>query len=498
MADSTKCKNTGKTRRHRFGPRSLTGRIVLLVIVAVVATQLSGLAFLADERAVAVRSAARDQILERTAAMVRLLDDSPVELREKILASVSSRRLRFWTSDEKPESAANQADSQKTAINVTLTERLSALLGDTRRIQIQSGETDYRNLRQRMRDWHLPWKDRGDDLDGKDDANDNDKEKPRRRWREPLLDLSLSVELKDGQWLGAQSTFRMPSPPWGRALFWSIIIVGVLSLFAAHMVKRVTRPLRNLTEAAEKAGRGEDISTVPVEGPDDVQATIKAFNQMHERLDRFVKDRMQMLAALSHDLRTPITVLRLRVELLDDEETKAKLIATLDDMQRMAEETLAFAREEGAREDTRVIDLASLIDSLCDDLTELGHNIALEEMPRTDYACRPTAMRRAIGNLIENACAYGKLARLSMTTDDDALQIVIEDDGPGIPEHLHEDVFKPFVRLDTSRSRDGGGIGLGLAIARSIIRAHGGDISLQPGKTQGLVVTISLPRTKAS
>ncbi|MGH6916681.1 MAG: ATP-binding protein, partial [Geminicoccaceae bacterium] len=261
---------------------------------------------------------------------------------------------------------------------------------------------------------------------------------------------------------------------------------------------RLTRPMAELAAAAERLGRGEAVPPVPERGPADVRETTRAFNRMHARLQRFVQDRTRMLAAISHDLRTPITSLRLRAEFIEDEEIRQKILETLDDMQRMAEATLAFAREEAAQEDTRLVDLAALIDSVCADLADMGQDVTFAGAGRSHYLGRPSSLKRALRNLIENAVAYGRRARVALESGDDEWRIVIDDDGPGIPEADFERVFAPFVRLEESRNPETGGVGLGMAISRSIVRGHGGDIALwnRPGDhgIEGLRVTIRLPR----
>ena len=159
----------------------------------------------------------------------------------------------------------------------------------------------------------------------------------------------------------------------------------------------------------------------------------------------------------------------------------------------MTEATLAFAREEANAEDTRTVDLAALVDSVCADLADLGQEVAFSGPERLPYACRPLSLKRALRNLIENAVAYGKRARVDLATSEDALRVVIDDDGPGVPEADFERVFQPFVRLEESRSLETGGIGLGMAIARSIVRGHGGEIELRNRPEGGLRVTVRLP-----
>ena len=301
------------------------------------------------------------------------------------------------------------------------------------------------------------------------------------------------------RWLNLESRLLPPTFEWKLpALTWLGLMGLALSSVVIIMVRRITRPMAALATAAERAGRGEAIEPLPEVGPVDVRLTTHAFNRMHGRMQRFVKDRTQMLAAMSHDLRTPITTLRLRAEFIDDEEIKGKILETLDEMQRMTEATLAFVREEAAAEPTRKVDLSALIESVVTDLADLGHEVAFELSDRCIYACRPAGLKRALRNLLENASRYGERADVRLEEDDGHLMIIIDDQGPGIPEDQIERMFQPFVRLDESRSEETGGIGLGLAIARSIIRSHGGDIHLGNREGGGLRATLTLPKSVPS
>jgi signal transduction histidine kinase len=201
-----------------------------------------------------------------------------------------------------------------------------------------------------------------------------------------------------------------------------------------------------------------------------------------------------MLAAISHDLRTPITSLRLRAELVEDAEARAKIVETLDEMREMTEATLAFLREEAAADDTRPVDIAALLDSIAEDLAELGLAVEMAPGERTVLACRPAALRRAFRNLIENAASHGERATLHLEADTEAVTVTIDDQGPGIPEADLERVFTPFTRLDEARGQDTGGMGLGLAIARTILRAHGGEVTLANKAEGGLRAVVRLPR----
>ena len=251
-----------------------------------------------------------------------------------------------------------------------------------------------------------------------------------------------------------------------------------------------------LSKASNQLGVGEQVDVLPEKGPADIRETIKAFNQMNDRIQRFVSDRTRMLAALSHDLRTPITTMRLRVEMMPESRDRDQLLVTLDEMQQMSEATLAFMRQASDSEPTRKVELNAMLGSLCDDLAELGQPVHFKEGPETIIGCRPVSLKRALRNLIENAVKYGKKAEVGFadsSDNDDTLVITIEDQGPGIPEDKMQSVFQPFFRLEASRNRDTGGVGLGLSITRNIIRNHGGDVYLKNVR-DGLQATIILPR----
>jgi len=266
-------------------------------------------------------------------------------------------------------------------------------------------------------------------------------------------------------------------------------------LISGLIVGRMTDPLTRLSRAAEKLGTDVQAPAIPETGPEEVRRTAHAFNVMQHRIRRFVDDRTQMLGAIAHDLGTPITRLRLRAEFVEDEELRSKMLRDLDDMQHMVGSTLSFIREDATSEPQTTVDLGSLLTRVCDDFTDAGSDVELAEIPRWILLdCRPIALRRALGNLIGNAVKYGGSARVSLDIEPEKILIIIDDDGQGIPEDRREDVFQPFFRLEDSRNRETGGTGLGLAVARTIMRAHGGDIRLSNGPESGLRVELSMPR----
>jgi signal transduction histidine kinase len=255
------------------------------------------------------------------------------------------------------------------------------------------------------------------------------------------------------------------------------------------LVRRAMRPLQTLSSAAEQLGRGETVPPLEERGPSDIRTTIAAFNQMQWRLQRFVTDRTQMLAAISHDLRSPITALRLRAAMVDHDDTRERMIASLNDMQAMMEATLTFTREDSANEATELADLTSLITDAVTARQEQGHSVQWSPPAPLPYPCRPLALKRSIGNLIDNAVRYGGEATVQL----DGTDIIVRDKGPGIPEAQLAYVFEAFTRLEASRNAATGGTGLGLAIARSIMRSHGGDVILRNLPTGGLEARMNLP-----
>lgn len=483
----------------RLLPRSLGGQLIVLLLSALLLAQAAALIIFSDERRQALRDTHNLGILERTASVRRVLERTPSSLRDDILVAVGSRQLKFWISADSPiDPGADRYHARWLASE--LTALLPADLREPVRVHVDDmGSTVWRRHRHHH-DWDTDRRPhRDDDAFGFDsDTDDFDADDERHGaagMHRDLVDLTVSVPLSDGQWLNAATSFRGPPAGWAWPYLLSMLLtIAAILAVVVLTVRRITRPLTALSSAAERLGRGETIDPLTETGPRELRRATAAFNAMQTRLTRFLRDRTTMLAAIGHDLRTPITALRLRAELVEDEETRYKLLETLEEMQRMTEATLAFAREEAELEETRLVDLSALVGSLCDDLAEMGLAVAFEDGDKTPLACRPVALRRVFRNLIENAVAYGQRARVALNADSEEVRITIDDDGPGIPEADRERVFSPFVRLEGSRSRETGGIGLGMSIARSIARGHGGDITLENRPEGGLRATVHLPR----
>jgi len=274
-----------------------------------------------------------------------------------------------------------------------------------------------------------------------------------------------------------------------------LVLLGTVVLLSLVAVRWVTGPLIALAGAAEKLGENIDGPPMPETGPIEVQRAAKAFNTMQQRLSRFIAERTRILTAMSHDLKTPITRMRLRTEMLEDEALRAKFVRDLEEMEAMVTQTLDFMRDASAREPVQRLDLMALLESLQTDYADMGKPVEVDGRIAQPYPGRPLALRRCLTNLIENAIRYGTRATVRAEDGGRAVTIRILDEGPGIPEAELEQAFEPFFRGEASRSRDTGGTGLGLGIARNIARAHGGELVLRNRPEGGLEATLTLPRT---
>lgn len=473
-----------------FVPKSLAGQLIGLLLIALFVAQAISVWIFHDERRIALIAVARDNLLTRSASIAMLLEDTPPSLHDRILEASSSRFSAFWISDT-PAVTEPGDDGTEVRLETFMANKFDP----PREVRIELSEPRYREQRDRRED---------DDRFGRKDADDDDDTSWHKRYRDDQprkprrilrrhVDLSLAIPLADGQYLNVATSYRPPP----RAIAPLLVQLGLMALaivaIVALAVRRASRPLRNLADAAEKLGRGEDIPPLAETGPSEVRTVTRAFNEMQDRLTRFVRDRTRMLAAISHDLRTPITSLRIRAEFIEDEENREKIIETLDEMAQMTEAALAFARDEANREEMRPVDLGGLLESLAGDQQDLGHEASVNAPERIVLSCRPVSLKRALRNLIENGIRYGEAVEIALAREDGDALVTITDRGPGIPEDRLKDVFEPFVRLEESRSEETGGIGLGLAITRSIIHAHGGTIDLVNRPEGGLQAIIRLP-----
>ena len=310
--------------------------------------------------------------------------------------------------------------------------------------------------------------------------------------------LLASLQLADGSWVTFGLSAFGPGAPVEHDMVGSLtaMAAGIL-IVSILLVRSITAPLRDLTSAADRIGTNISAEGAPETGPREIRLVAKAFNTMQMRIRRLIIDRTQTLAAVSHDLKTPLTRLRLRAEFVRDNELREMMDADLDEMERMLDQTLAFLRGDASREESRTVDIVSILRTICDQATDAGLDVVLSGAEHAPIRCRPLAIKRALSNLIDNAVKYGKRARVSLEDNPQELAVSIEDEGPGILESEHDRVFEPFCRLEDSRNRETGGTGLGLTVARMAVRAHGGDITLANRATRGLRVVVTLPKTAA-
>lgn len=281
---------------------------------------------------------------------------------------------------------------------------------------------------------------------------------------------------------------------------WAIVAFMVFALGGlwVWLTWTVNRPLIRFARAAERVGVDVHAPVLPERGPAQLKRVIRAFNEMQIRLQRFLSDRTRMLGAISHDLRTPLTRLRLRVETDRAADEKAKMLSDIESMEDMLSSTLSFIRGVDDVEIPEIVDLDSLLQTVCDLILDTGGEVNYCGPGRSRYRCRPQSMMRALTNVVGNAAKYGGRALVSLEHGSQhSFRIMVTDEGPGIPDREKEKVFEPFYRTASARETDRQGMGLGLSIARSIILAHGGSIELRDRIPSGLAVIIVLPELSA-
>ncbi|WP_374942392.1 ATP-binding protein [Sphingomonas sp.] len=307
--------------------------------------------------------------------------------------------------------------------------------------------------------------------------------------------LLIAVEQPGRGWLRIVAPWPQPGPRLLLALLaQTAILYAIVLLPVLWAVRRIARPLRDLTRAAEDFGPGDTGAALAMRGPEDVARLIAAFNALRLRVTGMLDEKDRMLGAIGHDLRTPLAALRVRIESVEDETDRAKMADTIAEMNRTLDDILSLARLGRPSEAPTEVDVAALVDAVVEDFRDLGADVVFVEAPRLPLRLRPSLIRRAVRNLIENAIKYGGGAEVSLVAEARTVSICVADTGPGIPEDRLGDVFQAFTRLETSRNRSTGGIGLGLALARAIVREAKGEVTLANRAGGGLLATITLPR----
>ncbi|MGH7024136.1 MAG: ATP-binding protein, partial [Caulobacteraceae bacterium] len=305
--------------------------------------------------------------------------------------------------------------------------------------------------------------------------------------------FDVGVRQGDGRWLVVAPMTTLGIDPWQQRLLLVLAIAAIaVSPLAWWFARRLAAPIAALAAGAERLGRDPAAPSLDVQGSAEVTAAVRAFNEMQQRLRRYVEYRTEMIGAIAHDLRTPLTRLRFRIETVP-EEARAKLAADIDQMDAMVSATLAFVRDASRPRERVKLEITSLVETIMDEAAETGADSSAEPSDRVVVDGDPVALRRLIVNLVDNALKFGSAARGRVFTEDGMAVVEIEDNGPGIAEDQIERAFEPFHRLETSRNRDTGGIGLGLAVVRAIARGHGGDVFLASRAEGGLRAQVRLP-----
>jgi len=408
-------------------------------------------------------SSLTERVLDRAAAVATTLAAIPVASRDVVMKTMSSRVWQFTELPEGDQVMNQPMDDEETR----LAQRLAASLPPQARfgpVKVQLHESPH-GISPQL----LPH-----DADLNAEA------------------FRLVIPLDHRNKLSA--VFLRPPAQWPvEIMVAALVAILVASTVAALMARRVAQPLYALTAAASVVARGGTAPHVEEKGPDDVRNAAVAFNQMTNRVTRTLESQRHLLSAVGHDLRTPITAMRINLEFVQEEELREGLQQNLDELQELTEQVLAAARGASG-EAKRNVDLSALVESLCADLDDLGEPVTWQNHPPAPVNCRPNEIRRAVRNLVENAVAYGNRADVQIAANSDGYDIVIEDDGPGIPEDDKIRVFEPFVRLERSRNAATGGTGLGLTLAKAIAEGHGGAIMLENKPRGGLRARMHLPR----
>jgi signal transduction histidine kinase len=453
---------------QRLVPRGMAGRLLLAVLAALGIAQI-GLALVLQERKnMQVRDVIERQAMMQTVMAVQLLREASVEDAKHILGLFNPVSACGTVIASPPGLAVRDHGEERFA--ETLRQRLgdaTSTLPLVRIIRLE-GHGEQPACPQ---------------FSGSDGPNDHGRP----------LQVTSYVKLGEGRWLEFTSVVEFPATESLQIALMFLLASLLVGAVAVLSVRTQTKSLVALADASDRLGRGETVPPLADGGPVEVAAAARAFNTMQERLKGFMDDRLKMLAAISHDLRTPLTTMRLKAEFVRNKPARQSLIDTIDEMVVITDAALAFTRAEATQEPTKALDLAKLAMQLRDEYATKGLKVEVGECTSSICMFREVALKRALRNLIDNALRYGGNADLSVLQSDGSAILTVEDNGPGIADGQLNRVFEPFVRLETSRSKDTGGIGMGLSIAQGIVKAHGGSIVLSNKATGGLRVKVTLP-----
>jgi signal transduction histidine kinase len=466
-------------------PRSLFSRLTLVLLGGLLTAQLLSFAVHMHDRGELLAQASGMQSAQRIADIVRLLDTLTPAERLRIVKVISAPPLTVAL--DRGPLAVSSAETAAGARAMLFTTLLRQFLGADRAVTVGMAE----GVPYRMEEEHGGRRRHGDD---------------EHEWLSPMMRhgamagggpaFVAQVRLQDGTLVTFDARQPQATENWPYRVLLSItLLLAAVIVVSLVAVRWATRPLKTLADAADELGKNINRPPLAETGPTEVARAARAFNTMQSRLATYLRERTQVLAAMSHDLKTPITRLRLRAELLADAELRTKFGGDLQEMETMVLSALDFLRGMDNGEPVQPVDVMALLESLQTDLRETGGMVSVSGSATGPYPGRPQALKRCLANLLENAIKYGKSARVIVDDNNECLQVSIHDEGPGLPPDQLEKVFEPFYRVEGSRNRDTGGTGLGLAIAKNVVELHGGRIVLRNRAEGGLEVILMLPRS---
>lgn len=450
-------------------PSSLFARMALILLAGLLAAQSLSLWLHWGERAEVVTEARGLHMADRIADAIRRLEADPTPEHRRAVAQMQSNDLRVSLIDE---SEANPA-----APRGQIQSTIAARLGSGREVRSPGGMGGGMMGR------------------GMGYGAGQGMGYGMGRMAQDTTARSFDVRLDDGQWVRITATLVPDAPALPRDFYIHLLLsLAIVVAVVMLVVRQATRPLRHLAQAADNLGQNLDAPPLVEAGSTEVRTAAQAFNRMRDKLRRLIDERSRALAAVSHDLRTPLTRLRLRSELIDDDRLREQMTADIDAMAQMIDATLDYLRGLRENEPVRPIDINALLASLAEDFAALGRTIAIEGLANDAYNGRLSALRRAIQNLMDNAFKYGQNPRIVVNDDAVTLCISVEDEGPGIPPEVLDRVTEPYYRPDAARATDTGGVGLGLSIVRDVALLHGGELMLANRPRGGLTASLRLPR----
>lgn len=458
-------------------PGSLAGRTILVLIAALVVTHIVTVVVFSEHRAASLTRTEKQHIAQHIASIADIVLRVPNEWQDRVIRLSDRHTFRVYTTSNGRE-AAKAEGARTDALNDLLSRQVRASTGEPISVDIREVTPSNETL---SFDASKKWLESrfGRLLYGHDrDQN-----------------ILVSIPMSQDQWLNFSTVMPLANAPgWGRALAIAGSFVVAVLLLSLWATRKLSAPLKQFAGAATTFAQNIYAPALPETGASEVREAARAFNDMQDQVRRVVENRTQMLAAISHDLRTPLTTVRLRADNVTDPELRNKMHAALNDMDTMLSSTLAFACEGTDQEAICTTDVGALLEAICEDMSDAGHEVTCAIDGQILAPCRPVALKRALTNLVDNAVRYGGKADVGARLNGQNVEITIVDEGPGIPETEMERIFLPFYRLEASRSRDTGGMGLGMAIAQTTINSHGGSIDLRNRAGRGLCVRVQLPR----